>query len=88
MGSSKKKMHKSVPRQSKFTHLNPGSDEAIAKNCSCPVLDNGHGHGYMGQEGIFVMTVDCPLHGHMCQNIIEGEENEEPTDEHWGDHSE
>ena len=23
----------------------PGSDEARAHGCTCPVLDNGHGHG-------------------------------------------
>lgn len=42
---------------------NPGSDEALAQGCLCPILDNGHGRGYMGQEGIFAMVVDCPLHG-------------------------
>ena len=41
---------------------NPGSDEAIALGCTCPVLDNGHGHGYWGQPGIFVYTRGCPLH--------------------------
>ena len=38
---------------------NPGSDEAIALGCTCPVLDNGHGRG----SGPFWITVDCPLHG-------------------------
>ena len=28
--------------------MNPGSDEAIAAGCTCPVIDNGHGRGYMG----------------------------------------
>ena len=36
---------------------NPGSDEAIAKGCTCPVLDNGHGKGYFQ-----VIRADCPLH--------------------------
>lgn len=43
---------------------NPGSDEAIAKGCKCPVLDNAHGRGYLGKPGIFVLSADCPLHGH------------------------
>jgi len=42
---------------------NPGSDEAIDNGCTCPVLDNGHGRGYMGVEGKFVISFDCPLHG-------------------------
>lgn len=30
--------------------------------CTCPVLDNGHGKGYMGQPGIFVYVEGCPVH--------------------------
>ena len=41
----------------------PGSREAIEAGCCCAVLDNGHGRGYMGQAGIFVITARCPLHG-------------------------
>jgi len=26
----------------------PGSDKAIDAGCTCPVLDNGHGRGYLG----------------------------------------
>jgi len=40
----------------------PGSDAAIALGCTCPVMDNGHGRGYMGQKGIYVYRVDCPVH--------------------------
>lgn len=43
--------------------LNPGSIEAQEQGCLCPVLDNGRGAGYMGQPGVFVMVLDCPLHG-------------------------
>lgn len=42
---------------------NPGSKEALDMGCECPVLDNARGRGYMGVEGIFVMTESCPLHG-------------------------
>lgn len=42
--------------------LNPGSDEAIKAGCTCPVLDNAHGRGYMGVAGIFVYRDGCPLH--------------------------
>lgn len=42
---------------------NPGSDEAGKAGCRCPILDNEHGRGYMGQPGLFVMSFDCPLHG-------------------------
>ena len=41
---------------------NPGSSEAIAQGCRCPVLDNAHGKGYMGQLGIFVYVEGCPVH--------------------------
>lgn len=41
---------------------NPGTKEALDLGCNCPVLDNGHGRGYMGQKGVFVWREDCPLH--------------------------
>ena len=28
--------------------MNPGSDDAIAAGCTCPVMDNGRGRGYLG----------------------------------------
>lgn len=43
--------------------LKPGSSEAVAKGCSCPVLDNARGKGYMGQEGVYCINTDCVLHG-------------------------
>ena len=42
---------------------NPGSPEAVAQGCKCAVIDNAHGRGYRGQQGVFVMTASCPLHG-------------------------
>ena len=47
----------------------PGSNAAIDAGCTCPVMDNGHGRGYMGglkdADGnvMFVMDEACPLHG-------------------------
>lgn len=43
----------------------PGSDTAIKAGCTCPVLDNGHGRGWMGMAGVYVYTVGCPIHGHV-----------------------
>ena len=40
----------------------PGSPEAVKLGCTCPVMDNGHGKGYMGVPGIYVYSGDCPLH--------------------------
>lgn len=40
----------------------PGSPEAEELGCKCPVLDNAHGHGYMGQQGIYVYSAACKLH--------------------------
>ena len=39
---------------------NPGSDEAIEKGCTCPVLDNAHGRGFNG--GKFWIAQGCMLH--------------------------
>jgi hypothetical protein len=41
---------------------NPGSDEAVASGCTCPVLDNGRGLGYLGVKGLFVYSGACPMH--------------------------
>lgn len=41
---------------------NPGSDEALALGCLCPVLDNGHGRGSMWGDDVFVFVVGCPVH--------------------------
>lgn len=40
----------------------PGSRAAIDKGCTCPVLDNAHGRGYMGVEGVYVYIVGCKVH--------------------------
>lgn len=46
----------------------PGSREALERGCTCPVIDNGHGKGYMGgardKDGnvMFVYTAGCPVH--------------------------
>jgi hypothetical protein len=44
---------------------NPGSDEARALGCRCPVLDNHYGEGaYEGPDGVeFWTSQECPLHG-------------------------
>lgn len=46
-----------------YTKPNPGSDEAVAGGCTCPVLDNGHGTGYMGNPQMFWVSELCPMHG-------------------------
>jgi hypothetical protein len=41
----------------------PGSDEAIERGCTCPVLDNHHGRGFMWRGGLtFWYSADCPIH--------------------------
>lgn len=56
---------------------NPGSSEAIKLGCTCPVIDNGYGKGYMGgakgKDGgtVFVYTLGCPLHGHSSEDAEE-----------------
>lgn len=43
---------------------NPGSWEALAKGCTCPVIDNHRGHGVPDGKGarLFWYTVGCPVH--------------------------
>lgn len=52
-----------MPDDSMGRTPNPGSKQAIALGCTCPVIDNGHGRGYLGQPDVFVVTEGCPLHG-------------------------
>lgn len=57
---------------------NPGSPEAVKNGCTCPVLDNSHGKGYMGQVGrdgkpIFIISATCPIHGKSFFPWLEGE---------------
>lgn len=46
---------------------NPGTDEAIALGCKCPVIDNCYGRGYRGQPGVFAYTVSCPVHNAIAE---------------------
>lgn len=46
----------------KGTTPRPGSKEAIALGCKCPVGDNNHGLGYSGISNLFIIREDCKLH--------------------------
>lgn len=41
---------------------NPGSAEARDGGCTCPVMDNARGRGWMC-SGWFWINEDCPMHG-------------------------
>lgn len=43
----------------------PGSPEAVALGCTCPILDNARGAGHFGDGERFGWwtSADCPLHG-------------------------
>ena len=43
------------------TNASPGTREAIAAGCRCPVMDNGHGWGY-GTKGQFIYNEACDYH--------------------------
>lgn len=60
--------------------LAPGSKEARDAGCTCPVLDNEHGKGYMGLSGVYIYSGDCPIHRHLtCSpGAPKGEVGEEP----------
>lgn len=45
---------------------NPGTKEAIAADCKCPVIDNCHGAGAYNDENgkpLFWINGNCPIHG-------------------------
>lgn len=42
---------------------NPGSADAVARGCTCPVMDNAHGKGLAGDGKAYWITMGCPLHG-------------------------
>jgi hypothetical protein len=56
---------------------NPGSAEARTRGCTCPVIDNGHGRGYMGGikdkagAAVFVYTAGCPVHNRRSPTVAE-----------------
>ncbi len=54
---------------------NPGSQQAIDGGCICAVMDNEYGRGWMGQEGVFSMREDCPMHQADFQAIRDYEED-------------
>lgn len=39
----------------------PGSNDAVKAGCTCPVLDNARGAGWLG-TGEFWFTEGCPVH--------------------------
>lgn len=57
---------------------NPGSDEAVAQGCKCPVLDNNHGAGFpwgKAKKPSFWLNEHCPLHGRKGKNDDAGRES-------------
>lgn len=44
--------------------MNPGSEEAVEKGCTCPVVDNHYGQGVDIYGDIqFWVNGNCPIHG-------------------------
>ncbi len=42
---------------------NPGSDAAIDAGCTCPVMDNAYGNGFLWDVApVFWIAEGCPLH--------------------------
>jgi hypothetical protein len=41
---------------------NPGSDEALARGCLCPVIENGHGKTATWPPDGWWMVPGCPVH--------------------------
>lgn len=64
-----------------ITPILPGSPEAVAAGCTCPVLDNGHGLGR--GDGTFVFDGGCPIHG--AESLRESAATECPRNENGVD---
>ena len=48
---------------------NPGSEEAQALGCTCPVIDNNYGKGVQTKDGpMFWYSEDCLLHWKELKN--------------------
>jgi len=43
---------------------NPGSNEAVSRGCTCPILDNAHGEGWPIRSGetVYFISQGCPIH--------------------------
>lgn len=57
---------------------NPGSDAAVHLGCSCPQDDNARGRGAWGTSGddaVFWVNDNCPLHGDNKEKEIERDEH-------------
>lgn len=61
-GAGKRSRKKASPSSTSSPLPNPGSPAAIDLGCTCPVLDNERGRGYMGMKNVYVYHGGCPLH--------------------------
>lgn len=64
-----------MPDPAVNTPHNPGSPEAIAAGCTCPVIDNHHGKGIPTRAGerLFWYDSTCPLHGTPTRSLLDKE---------------
>jgi hypothetical protein len=51
---------------------NPGSREAQAEGCICPVLDNCHGKFAPWPPDGWYIVQGCPLHSNEIADVIDG----------------
>lgn len=50
--------------------FNPGSPQAVACGCTCSIMDNENGAGYMGIPKLFLLDKECPAHGYKMMETI------------------
>jgi hypothetical protein len=63
LGRELREANEEKPSKPPNNFLRPGSDKAQKAGCTCPVMDNEYGKGYLGQDNIFVYSGGCPIHG-------------------------
>lgn len=42
---------------------NPGTHEDKEIGCTCPVIDNHYGRGYLNDSKTFIYNMSCKIHG-------------------------
>jgi len=62
-------------REAAFAAMPPGSDDAVAAGCRCPVYDNARGKGGMpdphGGPPLYWINEECPMHNWVYGTHVE-----------------
>lgn len=51
----------------------PGGQGAVARGCTCPVIDNNHGRGARGDGQSWWINAACPVHADLSDAAIDAD---------------